>query len=63
MSHVLENLDQATIVIAGASSGFGRGAALELGRRGANVVVAARHGFNGGSGLSRSLGWRAEKER
>jgi short-subunit dehydrogenase len=42
MSHVLENLDQATIVIAGASSGLGRGAALELGRQGANVVVAAR---------------------
>nr|WP_314255903.1 SDR family NAD(P)-dependent oxidoreductase [uncultured Devosia sp.] len=31
-----------TIVIAGASSGFGRGAALELARQGANVVVAAR---------------------
>jgi short-subunit dehydrogenase len=33
-----------TIVIAGASSGFGRGAAVELGRRGAQVVVAARRG-------------------
>jgi short-subunit dehydrogenase len=42
MAHVRESLDQATIVIAGASSGFGRGAALELGRQGANVVVAAR---------------------
>jgi short-subunit dehydrogenase len=31
-----------TYVIVGASSGFGRGAAVELGRRGANVVVAAR---------------------
>lgn len=42
MSQTLESLDQATIVIAGASSGFGRGAALELARRGANVVIAAR---------------------
>ena len=33
-----------TIVIAGASSGFGRGAAVELARRGAQVVVAARRG-------------------
>jgi short-subunit dehydrogenase len=33
-----------TIVIAGASSGFGRGAAIELARRGAQVVVAARRG-------------------
>ena len=31
-----------TVVIAGASSGFGRGAALELARQGANIVVAAR---------------------
>lgn len=29
-------------MITGASSGFGRGAAIELGKRGANVVVAAR---------------------
>src|SRR4051794_7554910 len=30
------------IVITGASSGFGRGTALELARRGASVVLAAR---------------------
>lgn len=30
------------IVLTGASSGFGRGAALQLGRRGAKVVLAAR---------------------
>jgi short-subunit dehydrogenase len=32
----------ATVVITGASSGFGRGAALELARQGAKVVLAAR---------------------
>lgn len=32
----------ATIVITGASSGFGRGAALKLAAKGANVVLAAR---------------------
>lgn len=32
----------ATIVITGASSGFGRGAAAELAQQGANVVLAAR---------------------
>lgn len=31
-----------TYVVTGASSGFGRGTAIELGRRGANVVLAAR---------------------
>lgn len=31
-----------TIVITGASSGFGKGTSLELARRGANVVLAAR---------------------
>src|SRR6476620_248917 len=30
------------VVITGASSGFGRGTALELARRGAHVVLAAR---------------------
>ncbi|OMC41958.1 oxidoreductase [Mycobacterium sp. GA-1841] len=34
----------ATAVITGASSGFGRGTATELARRGANVVLAARRG-------------------
>lgn len=37
-----ENLSDTVVVIAGASSGFGRGAAIELGRKGASVVVAAR---------------------
>jgi short-subunit dehydrogenase len=39
-----EDVAGKTIVIAGASSGFGRGAAVELARRGAQVVVAARRG-------------------
>lgn len=42
MANMPEHIQDATIVIAGASSGFGRGAALELARQGANVVVAAR---------------------
>lgn len=42
MANIPEHIENATIVIAGASSGFGRGAALELARQGANVVVAAR---------------------
>lgn len=37
-----ETLTGAVVVIAGASSGFGRGAALKLGAEGAKVVVAAR---------------------
>jgi short-subunit dehydrogenase len=39
-----EDVAGKTIVIAGASSGFGRGAAAELARQGAQVVVAARRG-------------------
>lgn len=39
-----ETLARRTVVITGASSGFGRGAALELAARGANVVLAARRG-------------------
>ncbi len=37
-----QNLSELVVVIAGASSGFGRGAALKLGAEGAKVVVAAR---------------------
>ncbi|MGE4339045.1 MAG: SDR family NAD(P)-dependent oxidoreductase [Pigmentiphaga sp.] len=40
--HHLQSLDGATIVITGASSGFGRGAAMKLAASGANVVLAAR---------------------
>lgn len=42
MTNIPEILDNATVVIVGASSGFGRGVALELAKQGANVVVAAR---------------------
>ena len=37
-----ETPDGAVVVITGASSGFGRGAALDLGKKGAKVVLAAR---------------------
>jgi NAD(P)-dependent dehydrogenase (short-subunit alcohol dehydrogenase family) len=37
-----QDLAELVVVIAGASSGFGRGAALKLGAEGARVVVAAR---------------------
>src|SRR3954470_3362344 len=37
-------LKNKTIVVTGASSGIGRGTALELARRGANLVLAARRG-------------------
>jgi NADP-dependent 3-hydroxy acid dehydrogenase YdfG len=37
-----EKIDQQVIVITGASSGFGRGSAMALAAKGANVVVAAR---------------------
>jgi NADP-dependent 3-hydroxy acid dehydrogenase YdfG len=36
------SLNGKVIVITGASSGFGKGAALEFARAGANVVLAAR---------------------
>lgn len=42
MTKSIEALKNATVVIVGASSGFGRGAALALAEHGANVVVAAR---------------------
>src|SRR4051812_4227851 len=37
-----QSLKGKVIVITGASSGFGKGAAMELARQGANVVLAAR---------------------
>lgn len=42
MAHHRRDLTGATIVITGASSGFGRGSAIELAAQGANVVLAAR---------------------
>ena len=38
----IKDIKDATVVITGASSGFGRGAALKLAELGANVVLAAR---------------------
>ena len=38
------NLAGKVVVVTGASSGFGKGTALELARRGASVVLAARRG-------------------
>lgn len=42
MARKLETLNDAVVVIVGASSGFGRGAAVKLAKEGAAVVVAAR---------------------
>ena len=42
MSNIPDTVDGSTIVITGASSGFGRGTALALAEQGAKVVVAAR---------------------
>ncbi|MDR5654708.1 SDR family NAD(P)-dependent oxidoreductase [Ruixingdingia sedimenti] len=42
MTQHIAPLERSTIVLCGASSGFGRGAALELGRRGARLVLMAR---------------------
>ena len=42
MADRLKDVEGATIVITGATSGFGRGAALRLAQSGANVVLAAR---------------------
>jgi len=42
MSSTLQNLKGKVAIITGASSGIGRGTALELSKRGASVVVGAR---------------------
>jgi short-subunit dehydrogenase len=42
MTNIPEKIENATVVIVGASSGFGKGAALEIAAQGGNVVVAAR---------------------
>ncbi|WP_263144863.1 SDR family NAD(P)-dependent oxidoreductase [Pseudomonas sp. RIT-PI-AD] len=44
MTNDRTHLKGATVVIAGASSGFGRGSALKLAAQGAHVVLAARRG-------------------
>jgi NADP-dependent 3-hydroxy acid dehydrogenase YdfG len=42
MANAIQNLKDSTIVVTGASSGFGRGVALKLAEQGAKVVLAAR---------------------
>lgn len=42
MSSLPKDIRGATVVITGSSSGFGRGAAVKLAEKGANVVLAAR---------------------
>ena len=42
MTNRPEALNNATVIVVGASSGFGRGVALKAAKEGANVVVAAR---------------------
>jgi NAD(P)-dependent dehydrogenase (short-subunit alcohol dehydrogenase family) len=44
MATHVPDLKNKTVVVLGASSGFGRGTALKLGELGANVVIAARRG-------------------
>ena len=44
MSNIPSQIKDSIIVVVGASSGFGRGAASELAKQGAKVVVAARRG-------------------
>jgi short-subunit dehydrogenase len=50
MANIPETLSGSTVVITGATSGFGRGVALALAQEGANVVLAARR-----SGVLESL--------
>lgn len=42
MTNIPKNVRNAVIVVTGASSGFGRGAAVALAKQGAKVVIAAR---------------------
>ena len=44
-----KEINGSTVVIAGASSGFGRGAAVRLGELGANVVVPHESAAEGSS--------------